>query len=325
MEARRPERHSVSTVLLCSASMGSLLDQQQHAVNGPRPVALGLVVLAGWSFLISTFGQAYVLFNSSILVSRSLYVSSADMIGVLVAFLSMVGGSWLATLAIPQRIRLNAVTQSPLLDTFVNEKRAVEMELREEREAHVRSAQATYVPYFIAGNICLGIWSLLSIFGFHVASQLSLLINLIIHNYAIFIALHNWRRPELRMSRETWRMHVLSKGNAALAVLALWTNSGLLEKTVAPTFPEMLNNGTIFVLMAVGGGPDPILGLFLLYDLIVLAYGTGAVKEWQSAFQYTALVVAAVLAWDVSNAVLNPLGAGIEEADGEIILDTTGN
>ena len=74
-----------------------------------------------------------------------------------------------------------------------------------------------------------GAWSLLLIAGCHVASQLALLVNLIIQNYAIFIALHNWRHPELRMSKATWRMHVLSKGNAALAVLFLWTNSGILE------------------------------------------------------------------------------------------------
>ncbi|KAJ3518751.1 hypothetical protein NMY22_g13526 [Coprinellus aureogranulatus] len=227
------------------------------------------------------------------------------MIGVLVVFLSMVGGSWLATLAIPQRIQLNTVTQSPLLDTFVNKKRAVEMELREEREAHVQSAQATYIPYFIAGNICL---------GEHLVAP-PLLVNLIIQNYLVFITLHNWRRPELGVSQETWHMHILSKGNVALAVLALWMNSGLLESE------------DIIHLQAVGGGPDPILGLFLflLYDLIVLAYGTGAVKEWQSAFQYTGLVVASILAWDLSNAVLNPLGASIKEAEGEIILDTTSN
>jgi hypothetical protein len=54
-------------------------------------------------------------------------------------------------------------------------------------------------------------------------------------------------------------------------------------------------------MQAVGGGPDPTLGLFLLYDLIALAYGTGAVKEWQVAFQYTSLVVVFVLAWDISS------------------------
>lgn len=273
--------------------MGSFLNEQRHELDSPRPVSLGLVVLAGWSFLLSTVGQAYFLFTSPVLSSEYLYVSSADMIGFFVAFLSIVGGSWLATLAIPQKIRLNTEARSPILDTFLNEKRAVEMESRAEKDAYIRSAQATYIPYFIAGNICLGeshsgqrerqpltshtflsgAWSLCSISGFHVVSQLALLANLIIQNYAIFIALHNWRHPDLGMSQETWRMHVLSKGNAALAVLSLWANSGILEvssgvliperameltslnpqKLATPTFPEMLNNGTIFILMVSSG------------------------------------------------------------------------
>lgn len=136
--------------------MGSLAVNEQHQeVHTPRPVSLGLVVLAGWSFLLSTVGQAYFLFTSPVLSSKYLYVSSADMIGFLVAFLSIVGGSWLATLAIPQEIRLTAEAQSPILDAL-NEKRAVEMELKAERDAYIRSAQATYIPYFIAGNVCLG-------------------------------------------------------------------------------------------------------------------------------------------------------------------------
>jgi len=50
-----------------------------------------------------------------------------------------------------------------------------------------------------------------------------------------------------------------------------------------------------------------MLGLFLLYDLFTLAYGFGAAREWQVAFQYTALGVLFVLAWDLFSATLRPL------------------
>jgi len=65
-------------------------------------------------------------------------------------------------------------------------------------------------------------------------------------------------------------VHVLSRGYSAIAILFLWKNSGILEvsevyyygawhdepthwhwmqRLSVPTFPEMLNNGAIFVLM----------------------------------------------------------------------------
>lgn len=74
-----------------------------------------------------------------------------------------------------------------------------------------------------------GLWALSRLAEWYITSQVALLVNLIIQNYAIFIALHSWRRPELRMNSKTWTTHILSKGNAAVAVLFLWKNSGILE------------------------------------------------------------------------------------------------
>ncbi|KAJ2917863.1 hypothetical protein MD484_g2561, partial [Candolleomyces efflorescens] len=225
------------------------------------------------------------------------------MLSAFAAFLTLVGGSWLLALAKPQRTIPTDPETEPLLEAFDNEKDMMlssdELEVSG-NEDHMRSAEVIYLPYFIAGNICLGLWAFSRLAEWYIASQVALLANLIIQNYAIFIALHSWRRPELRMNRKTWTTHILSKGNAAVAVLFLWKNSGILEGCLSPTIPEMLNNGTIFILMAIGGGPDPTLGLFLLYDLYALAYRTGAVAEWQTAFQYTAFAVFLILAWDLS-------------------------
>ena len=136
--------------------MGAPPDYQCHPVIPLRPVALGVVVLAGWTLLLSIMGQSYVLFSSSVVASDALYINSWDMIGILVAVLSIVGVSWLVTLALPRPIRLGAEMRSPLLDSLASEKRVARIELREDVDANVRAAQATYIPYFIAGNACVG-------------------------------------------------------------------------------------------------------------------------------------------------------------------------
>ena len=139
--------------------MGPPPDYQRHPVIPPRPVGLGLVVLAGWTLLLSIMGQSYVLFSSSVVASDSLYINSWDVIGMLVAVLSVVGASWLVTLALPRPIRLGVEMRSPMLDPFVEEKRVARIELRDDRDVNVRAAQATYIPYIIAGNICVGEFS----------------------------------------------------------------------------------------------------------------------------------------------------------------------
>jgi hypothetical protein len=136
--------------------MGSPPDYQCHPVIPLRPVGLGLVVLAGWTLLLSIMGQTYVLFSSSAVASDALYINSWDMVGILVAVLSIVGASWLMTLALPRPIRLGAEMRSPMLDSLASEKRVAMVELREDTDANARAAQATYIPYFIAGNVCVG-------------------------------------------------------------------------------------------------------------------------------------------------------------------------
>lgn len=232
--------------------MSSYPHDESHTSR--RPIAIPYLLLAGLSLLLSTFGQAYVLLTSSFSPQYP-RVSAAHLSGIAVAILSAIGGSWLYVMAKPSSaaIQLDMESHSPLLDTFVNDKRPLRININVKTAAPLdtRASQATYLPYFIAGNVCLGAsrerlmtsmplanvpigaWGLLYSFELYITSQLALLTNLIIQNYAIFISLHSWRHPELRFNKQTWRTHVLSKGNAALAVLFLWTNSGILEVSSA--------------------------------------------------------------------------------------------
>jgi hypothetical protein len=91
------------------------------------------------------------------------------------------------------------------------------------------------------------------------------------------------------------------------------------QRATPPTGAEMINSGVVFVLMvcavyhlckdvqepdhvtqAVGAGPDPTLGIFLIYDLFALISGTTDGSPWRQALQYTILFVTLALAWDIS-------------------------
>lgn len=75
---------------------------------------------------------------------------------------------------------------------------------------------------------------MLLVYEYTFASQMALLLNLVLQNYAVFIAMHTWKRPELTINKSNWLTHLLSKGTTALVFLLVWKDSGILDVSLAP-------------------------------------------------------------------------------------------
>ncbi|KAG2022663.1 hypothetical protein CC2G_000396 [Coprinopsis cinerea AmutBmut pab1-1] len=308
-------------------------------------------VIAPVSWFIASSAQAYVLVTSAY-SSPSNFGSSDAMLFALTIFVSLLGGLWMgfdfapagsvATTSGATAIHSISLRQAPmnsekmpLLESFkqlgTGEKGVLVLQggqiqltygdpnpwtpVARKGGSRPRSLSRAYRPYFIAGNMSFVAWSLLWTYKFYIASQLVLVANLVTQNYVVFIVLHAWRNTRPKVNHTSnWFTHLLSKGNAAMTFLLLWKNSGILEKAASPTISEMINNAVIFILMAIGAGPDPTLGIYLLYDLIALSCGTTEDKAgWQTAFQMTALCLLFIMAWDLSDI----WGGEKEHDDGE--------
>ncbi|TFK26767.1 hypothetical protein FA15DRAFT_667047 [Coprinopsis marcescibilis] len=285
-----------------------------------------LAVAAPISWTLATVAQIYVLIHPG-LGPQSANGPQDEMVFGLTVLVGLLGGLWFGAEYLPaehrsltpprQHSRRIAPEEQPLLCSaeggatgILDEKNAVSQipsrygntlggQYPVDRGV---SAPSAYLPYFVAGNACVVAWSALWYYGYTILAQFPLVMNLVIQNYSIFILLHSWRRVEFRVNRFNFFTHLLSKSNAALIVLLLWKNSGILDRAAPPTILEMLNNAVIFVLMAIGAGPDPTLAIFLLHDLAALALGTSQDDLWRVAFEYTGLCVIFVMAWDISGA-----------------------
>lgn len=127
------------------------------ASSSLRPIKLSHAILAGFTLFLATVGQSYVLWSSPASAQSDVYVSAKDMIAVAVAFLSTLGGSWLIDMTKSSRaaVQLDLESRSPLIGTFVDEKQDTSLPPAS-TPLDIRAAQAGYLPYFIAGNVCLG-------------------------------------------------------------------------------------------------------------------------------------------------------------------------
>ncbi|KAF8913170.1 hypothetical protein CPB84DRAFT_1760523 [Gymnopilus junonius] len=158
-------------------------------------------------------------------------------------------------------------------------------------------AQIRCLPYNIAGNIFLVAWGWAWIRGEYLISQILLSCNLAAQLYAVFVLLHV-DQDEAITPVNSMTHHVMKTGTG-LGVLLMLKNWGVFDTMASPSTFEMLNFGVICVLMTVGSGPDPTLGLCLLYDLISLLCGNTSNKLWHHTFLWSILAVTTSLLIDL--------------------------
>ncbi|KAF8203965.1 hypothetical protein BJ912DRAFT_220837 [Pholiota molesta] len=155
------------------------------------------------------------------------------------------------------------------------------------------SAQVTCLPFHIAGSMFLTAWSLAWFSGYFLLSQFLLAGNLSVQLYTVFLLLHV--DQDEFITPINYLTHLVMKTNAGLAVLFAWKNWGVIDHITSPTVAEMINSGVIFLLMTVGSGPDPTVGLCLLYDLTALLFGQPKNDPWYHAFHWIMIVICVCL------------------------------
>jgi len=151
------------------------------------------------------------------------------------------------------------------------------------------SAQVSCLPFHILGSIFLTAWSIAWVKGYFLISQILVAGNLSAQLYTVFLLLHV-ERDEF-ITPINYLTHLVMKTNAGLAVLFLWKNWGIIDQVTSPSAAEMINSGVIFLLMTVGSGPDPTLGLCLLYDLTALLFGQSTSGPWYHTFHWIMVVI----------------------------------
>ncbi|KJA28447.1 hypothetical protein HYPSUDRAFT_33837 [Hypholoma sublateritium FD-334 SS-4] len=151
------------------------------------------------------------------------------------------------------------------------------------------SAQVSCLPFHILGSIFLSAWSVAWIKGYFLVSEILVAGNLLAQLYTIFFLLHV--EGDEFITPINYLTHLVMKTNAGLAVLFLWKNWAIIDQVIAPTVAEMINSGVVFLLMTIGSGPDPTLGLCLLYDLTALLSGQPMSGPWCHTFHWIMVTI----------------------------------
>ncbi|KAH9486460.1 hypothetical protein JR316_0000525 [Psilocybe cubensis] len=159
--------------------------------------------------------------------------------------------------------------------------------------ANLSSAQVRCIPFSIAGNVFMAAWGYAWSNEYYTVSQIMLTANLATNLYAVFMLLHV--ENDDRITPANYITHFVMKTNTGLAVLYMWKNWGVIDPSTTPSMAEMINSCVIFLLMTVGSGPDPTLGICLLYDLTALISGDTTSELWYYSFHWTSIAVSMCL------------------------------
>lgn len=273
----------------------------------PRELLLSQTFAIG-SFSAYVLSQAYVLsceLTGYIAPNpeTTLYCPSPTLVLVFFVAQAAASGTWIKTLfggRCTKRAGLNLRALYFSKDRKGDDEEADMQEQLLDGPCHgdisLDSTQLAYLPFFIASNVCLTAWSIAWLHDYDTTSQLLLGINMCIQLYSVFLLLHPSRQHA--PTSKNWLSHLVAKSGAGIAVLYMWKNWGVIDRYRMSPTAEIVNSALIFVLMTVASGPDPTLGLCILYDLIALAFGPATSSEWYHTFLYIAAAVSAVLGLD---------------------------
>ncbi|KAF8167576.1 hypothetical protein B0H34DRAFT_22542 [Crassisporium funariophilum] len=260
------------------------------------------------SFIPYALSQTYVLFLGLPDIPRS-YTPNSFSVATFFVFSAILNCYWLSRLFV--NVSDAWILRLPMAIIAGGSDEVVELRKEQEQAAtqtdypkqrlnvsvkHLDSAQAAYTPFYVLGNIFLTAWSVAWLKAYYTLAQFMLIGNLVVQMCAIFILLNvETQQVTTRLSHLT---HFVVKTNAGLGVLYMWKNWGLIDKFTPPTIAESAQSGIIFLLMTVASGPDPTLGICLLFDLSALVFGQGESELWHIAFLWMILAVTTCLLVD---------------------------
>ncbi|KAJ3512836.1 hypothetical protein NLJ89_g3290 [Agrocybe chaxingu] len=157
------------------------------------------------------------------------------------------------------------------------------------RHTIATSIHAQCLPYYATGNFLLAAWTTAWLYDYCLLSQLFLTGGLLAQFYPVFMILSS--EDETPIMRSNYLTHLVLKVNAGLSMLFLWKDWAMLDKMIHPSPAELVNTGVIFLLMTIASGPDPTLGICLIYDLAALIFGQSNNAEWLRTFRWIMVAV----------------------------------
>ncbi|KAF9056064.1 hypothetical protein BJ165DRAFT_1398810 [Panaeolus papilionaceus] len=158
------------------------------------------------------------------------------------------------------------------------------------------STQSDCLPYYIVGQILLMAWTVTCYFEQYEAALFVILAQAFVQFYLAFYVLDCDIHPITPFNQMS---HTVMKVNAGLSVLYVWQNWSILDNLLVPPIAELLNTVVFFMLLTVASGPDPTLGICLLYDLVALVYGRTHSMLWYRTFLCSIVAVATILLVDL--------------------------
>ncbi|KAF9443153.1 hypothetical protein P691DRAFT_713661, partial [Macrolepiota fuliginosa MF-IS2] len=155
----------------------------------------------------------------------------------------------------------------------------------------------SYIPFYILGNVLQVCASILWVQEKFVGAQIFSITNVASQIYAVFILLHTSRRYSL--SRKNLLTHIVAKTSAGLGMLYVWKGWGVLDNGLYPPSSELIQTSIIYLLLTIASGPDPTLGLCLIYNFLALAFGPGLSDVWHRAYMYDIGIIGMSVALDL--------------------------
>ncbi|KAJ7109873.1 Dor1-like family-domain-containing protein [Mycena epipterygia] len=249
---------------------------------------LAVRVLSPPCFTLAALFQIYAFYTQSGPPDYAVYAPNPYF---LMIFFAMQAG--LQIYWIVQMFRYKARESTPALLSPIDEGFRPDMDADHTSTAP-EPAQMAYIPTYSLGNLCIVSFTVPAVgsvvsweFEHLIISQLFMTCNAACQLYFVLFTLNS--SGKYGLTRKNRFTHLVAKTSAGVAVLHTWKAWGVLELGV--------HCGVLFLLLVFASGPDPTLGICLLFDLAALAAGNTK-EEWKFAFICIMGVLFVVIAFD---------------------------
>ncbi|KAJ6609362.1 Dor1-like family-domain-containing protein [Mycena sp. CBHHK59/15] len=140
-------------------------------------------------------------------------------------------------------------------------------------------------------------WTVAWDFEHYILCQVLVTLNAASQLYFVLYVIHN--SGNYAWSRRNQLTHLVAKANAGMSVLYVWKTWGVVQtgSKPHPSIMQKVHCGIVFLLLVFASGPDPTLGICLLFDLAALEAGNTK-EEWKFTFICTAGILSVVIICD---------------------------
>ncbi|KAF9009799.1 hypothetical protein BDZ89DRAFT_1024707 [Hymenopellis radicata] len=155
------------------------------------------------------------------------------------------------------------------------------------------ASQLAYTPIYALGNACLSAWAIAWLQERYEAAQWISVVNTVLQLYGMFFL-----KSGTLDTRKDPLTVLASKTCTAAALMFMWKTCGAIDKLSPPPITEQFHSGAVFLVLTIASGPDPYLGLCLLYVLASLYCGQYHNIGWHQTFPWISAAVVIAMGID---------------------------